>query len=78
MLSELTLPDGLTAIGQYAFEYDKKLITLTIPASVVTIEKGAFYYWTKKQTITIEGKTEKPDTWDKCWVQSECTLVWNG
>lgn len=53
-LRELTLPDGLTAIGAGAFA-DCKLETITIPASVTQIAEGAFRGCTTLKEILVEA-----------------------
>jgi len=41
-LTELTIPDGITSIGQYAFYGASSITKLTIPSSVTSIGKEAF------------------------------------
>ena len=42
-LTEYTIPDGVTAIGMWAFGYCSSLTSVTIGDSVTTIEFAAFY-----------------------------------
>ena len=49
----VTLPDGLTSIGNYAFYYCESLTSITIPNSVTTIGGSAFYRCTSLTSITI-------------------------
>ena len=41
-LTEYTIPNGVTKIGNYAFFFCENLTSITIPNSVTTIEEGAF------------------------------------
>lgn len=69
--NQLSLPDGLTYIGNYAFYESSRLKSITIPASVTGIGDNAFYecpilreiynYATTPQSITksVFGKLHK-------------------
>ena len=41
-ITDLVIPDGVTSIGDYAFEYCDNMKSITIPASVNSIGKNAF------------------------------------
>ena len=57
-ITEITLPDTLTEIGQYAFEYS--LVTyVVIPASVKIVGDRAFYYNSNLADIEIASKDTK-------------------
>ena len=43
-IKSVTIPDGVTTIGEYAFQYCSSLTSIYIPDSVTTIGSGAFYY----------------------------------
>ena len=47
------LPDELTSIGRYAFDFCTKLTQITVPDSVTSIGEGAFEYCTGLTEITI-------------------------
>ena len=49
----VTLPEGLTSIGNYAFSRCTSLTSITIPASVTSIGEGAFSQCTSLTSITI-------------------------
>ena len=52
------IPEGVTSIGEYAFEYCSNLINITIPEGVTSIGKSAFEYCSSLTNITIpEGVT---------------------
>jgi hypothetical protein len=42
-LTSVTIPEGLTTIGDYAFYECESLISVTLPASVTGVGYGAFY-----------------------------------
>ena len=49
----VTLPDGLTSIGNYAFYLCSSLTSITIPNSVTSIGDDAFYECSSLTSITI-------------------------
>ncbi len=52
-ISTLSIGEGITNIGAYAFNYLASLETVVIPDSVTTIEKGGFYGCALLQEITF-------------------------
>ena len=52
-----TIPDFVTSIGSYAFDYCNGLTGITIPNSVVSIGAGAFYYCSQLTSITVDSTT---------------------
>jgi hypothetical protein len=54
------IPDGVTTVGTYAFQYCTGLTGITIPASVTTIELGAFYRCTGLTSITNYNPVPQP------------------
>ena len=52
-ITSLSLPDGLTSIGEYAFYYCHALTSITIPNSVTSIGGGAFESCSALTSITI-------------------------
>ena len=52
-ISAISLPQGLTHIGGFAFSYCDGLTQVTIPNSVTSIGNYAFYYCSALQSITI-------------------------
>ena len=51
--TSITIPDTVTKIGNYAFEYCNELTSLTIPDNVVYIGDYAFSYCSSLTTINI-------------------------
>ena len=52
-LISITIPEGVTSIGNYAFQYCSGLISVVIPNSVVSIGRYAFEYCRSLTSITI-------------------------
>ncbi len=53
--SEITIPDTVTKIADYAFYYNANLQSITIPESVTEMGEGAFGNCSSLSGITIEG-----------------------
>ena len=51
--TNVTIPDGVTSIGNYAFSYCKSLTSVTIPESVKSIGKSAFRNCDNLTAVTI-------------------------
>ena len=52
-IKNVIINNGVTSIGNYAFEYCSNLTSITIPNSVTSIGMSAFYYCTSLTKITI-------------------------
>ena len=50
---DLQIPNGVTAIRDYAFEYAQSITSVTIPSSVTTIGDYAFYACNAIQTVNM-------------------------
>ena len=50
---DVVIPNGVTAIGSYAFESCTNLTSVTIPDGVTSIGQSAFYYCTSLTSVTI-------------------------
>ena len=55
LVTQLTLPEGVTSIGNYAFDGCYSLTTITIPEGVTSIESGAFSNCSSLTTITCKA-----------------------
>lgn len=58
-LASITIPEKVTIIGSYAFEYCESLTSLTIPTNVKTIGVGAFVWCGGLVSITIPESVTK-------------------
>lgn len=74
----LTLPDGVTTIGETALGYLTGVKQITIPASVVNMASGAISWGYKNKLVLCEAES-KPDGWDENWMlfASNIPPVWN-
>ena len=52
-ISEYTIPNSVTTIGDWAFNYCESLTSVTIPNSVTTIGENAFYGCSSLTSVTI-------------------------
>lgn len=58
LLTDAVIPDGVTAINDYAFYSYDQLATLSIPQSTVSIGKSAFYDCTSLRLISLHDNIE--------------------
>ncbi|HJJ28714.1 MAG TPA: leucine-rich repeat domain-containing protein, partial [Methanocorpusculum sp.] len=68
--------DGVTSIGNYAFDHCSSLASITIPDGVTSIGEGAFYYCSSITSITIpDGVTSiGKDVFYECQALTSITL----
>jgi hypothetical protein len=57
--TSVTIPDGVTEIGNNAFNGCKSLASVEIPSSVTKIGVGAFYKCTSLASIAFGGTVEQ-------------------
>jgi hypothetical protein len=62
-LEKVEIPNGITTIGEGAFENCLALTTVVIPESVITIELNAFYGRESLKQIIVSGELEEVDCW---------------
>ncbi len=75
-ITSVTIPEGVTDIGESAFDSCKNLKKITIPDSVKTIGKGAFSWCGKLRSIKIpKGITRiEESTFSECRNLNEITI----
>ncbi len=61
-VTDIVIPEGVTSISQYAFEYHTYLTSITFPESITRIETGLFYDIIKTPKIKeFKGKYASTD-----------------
>lgn len=74
-IKEITLPDGLTRIGNFTFAYIYSLKTIHIPDSVTVLGQGAFQNCESLENVMLpEGLTKLSYTFSNCKSLSEITI----
>ncbi len=75
-LRHLTLPEGITVIGKYAFDSNRCLRSVNIPSTVTVIHEGAFSSCWSLASITVpEGVATLPwAAFKDCYSVSEVNL----
>lgn len=75
IVTEVEIPNTMTAIKEYTFYNYSKLAKVIIPSSVTTIGNGAFNYC---DSLIIYCEVEsKPSHWGYGWNYSDRPVVWN-
>lgn len=72
------IPDGVTAIGDFAFYECKKLINITMPESLVSIGDHSFFWCTNLNEILIPEGVESVDTCAFVGCDSLTDIYFNG
>jgi len=80
---DITLPEGLTTIGDSAFELCQGITSIYIPASVTAVGSETFRNWLNSQTIFVRGYVNilaANDAWGAAWQTGSSALLrfWNG
>ena len=57
---DVTIPDGVTSIGEKAFGLCASLTSVTIPDSVTSIGENAFALCASLTSVTIPGRATLP------------------
>ena len=65
-IKTVTIGDGITSIGDYAFSGCSGLTELTLPNSVTSIGESAFAYCSDLEKITVESGNSRYDSRDNC------------
>lgn len=76
-LKSINIPEGVTSIGESAFEGCEELTEITIPESVTAIEAHTFTECSSLENITIPKSVTSIDNWafDECESLSKITIM---
>jgi tetratricopeptide (TPR) repeat protein len=58
-ITSVVIPEGVTSIGQYAFNYCENLSSVTLPSTLESIDGSAFNYCVALRTITLPTGLKK-------------------
>ena len=77
LLTECVIPEGVTNINKYAFEYCKSLTSIAIPSSVTSIGEDAFLYCSNLTGIWVDpdNTSYSSDTQGVLYDAQKTTLV---
>lgn len=67
--SKSVIPEGVTAIGNFAFNDCENLTEIRIPASVATIAEGAFYCCKSLQSIQVSAQNPTYYAENNCCIE---------
>jgi len=72
----ITLPQDVTAIGQYAFSGCSALETITLPDTITTLEEDAFYGCSSLRMLTLPGSITSigSDAFGSCYKLTSLTI----
>ena len=74
-ITSVSLPDGLTSIGDNAFSYCSSLTSITIPNSVTSIGGLAFRECSSLTSVTISNSVTSIGDWAFSWCSSLTSIT---
>lgn len=74
-ISDIELPIGTKALGEYAFQGCKSLKSIYIPATVTTVYTNTFSN-ANPNAIAVCGHTAKPSGWANDWSSPILSVLW--
>ena len=77
-LAEIDIPEGVTTLDSYAFQYCENLQRITLPESLTTIGLGALSHCAFKEVVIPDGVTHLGDYAMDCCERLETLTIGSG
>ena len=77
-IAEIDIPEGVTTLDNYAFQYCENLQRITLPESLTTIGLGALSHCVFKEVVIPDGVTHLGDYAMDCCERLETLTICRG